>query len=107
VHLKGLVRPQGCWFTEECIESNPSGLPQVYVLPSGYRPAEQELQGTLIYNGKFDETLSARVDIAPNGRVIPIAMIGIQDDGSDNSGSGVQNGIGWLSLDGITFRAAN
>jgi len=56
----------------------------VFTLPAGYRPARRELHVACTYNN-----VSGRVDILTNGQVLPWA-------GSNK----------WISLDGITFRAA-
>jgi len=56
----------------------------IFTLPAGYRPARRELHVACTYNNT-----SGRVDVLTNGQVLPWA-------GSNK----------WISLDGITFRAA-
>lgn len=56
----------------------------IFTLPDGYRPARREL----LCAGTYPEA-HGRVDVETNGRVIPYS---------------VNNG--WVSLDGLTFRAA-
>jgi hypothetical protein len=56
----------------------------IFTLPAGYRPARRELQVACTYPNH-----SGRVDILANGQVLPYA--------GDKR---------WISLDGITFRAA-
>jgi hypothetical protein len=74
VHLKGLVK------------GGSGGInATIFVLPEGYRPAARELRVAIMH----DEN-TARVDIMPNGRVVPYKAHST-----------------WTSLDGITFRAAN
>jgi hypothetical protein len=57
----------------------------IFTLPAGYRPARRELHVACT-----SPNHSGRVDIRTNGQVVPVA-------GSNN----------WISLDGITFRAAS
>lgn len=85
VHLKGLVAIDGCdansgW----CIGSNTFAPTEIFVLPTGYRPAKREVQVTI------SENKLGRATITPDGRVIP-------EVGSTS----------FFSLDGITFRAGN
>ncbi|MEZ4362936.1 MAG: hypothetical protein R3B48_22280 [Kofleriaceae bacterium] len=60
------------------------GEKPVFTLPAGYRPAGQELHGVC------SNTAIGRVDIASDGRVFVVAGNNL-----------------WLSLDGISFRAAS
>lgn len=59
----------------------------VFTLPEGYRPFRRELQATVSNNGRA--YLVGRVDILQDGEVLVVA-------GHSK----------WLSLDGLTFRAA-
>ena len=56
----------------------------IFTLPAGYRPQRRELHVACTWSNA-----SGRVDILTNGQVLPVA-------GSNK----------WISLDGITFRAA-
>ncbi len=60
------------------------GNKTIFVLPAGYRPAKRELHVVCT-----NANVSGRTDIITDGRVVPVA-----------------GNAGWLSLDGITFRAA-
>lgn len=65
------------------IKNGSTGQP-IFTLPAGYRPAQQELHAACTNSNTI-----GRIDIRANGEVIM------------ESGSNV-----WISLDGITFRAA-
>jgi hypothetical protein len=81
VHLRGVVR---C--SAEPGTCQPGGFAEViFTLPNGYRPPARELQSTLSDGAAF------RVDIDAAGAVRLGAAV---------------NPDGWVSLDGITFRAA-
>lgn len=84
VHLKGIA---DCQFTAECAPA-PSHEGIIFILPAGSRPAAQEAFSVLssVAPGV------ARVDVTAGG-VVVLRSPGIPDDG-------------WVSLDGITFRAA-
>jgi hypothetical protein len=56
----------------------------IFILPAGYRPAARELRVICT-----NPNVGARADISTDGRVIPCT-----------------GNAGWISLDGITFRAA-
>ncbi|MEZ4429523.1 MAG: hypothetical protein R3A51_17760 [Nannocystaceae bacterium] len=71
VHLRGLVRSGAVGWEAT-----------IFWLPEGYRPALRELHTTATNPNQF-----ARVDITPDGRVIPCHA-----------------DPGWVSLDGISFR---
>ena len=60
------------------------GNKTIFVLPVGYRPQKRELHVVCT-----NPNVSGRADITTDGRVVPLA-----------------GNAGWLSLDGITFRAA-
>jgi hypothetical protein len=84
VHLKGYVTAPNCGALQNnCMGLNASVLPQIYILPVGYRPAKEEVQATISDSGL------SRLDITPDGRVIPVL-------GRSSN----------FSLDGITARAA-
>jgi len=76
VHLKGLVKGGNP-------NSSSSKLSTIFQLPAGYRPLTRELMLVITNNYQV-----ARVDIYSNGNVIA------------NRYSN-----GWLSLDGVSFRA--
>lgn len=80
VHLKGLA-------TQFCGGNSNGAGSVVFVLPPGYRPAETEVQVTVANNAVN------RINVKANGEVKPELAVG-QDTGV------------WISLDGITFRAA-
>ena len=88
VHLKGLVQFKpvpDC----NCVLSDENPLPwEVFQLPDGFRPAAREIHTTL-----QQERLS-RIDIRADGTVV-LELLGTP------MGKGE-----WLSLDGISFRAA-
>lgn len=79
VHLRGLVSP---W----CAGRNGAGE-VIFTLPAGYRPAEIEVQATISNNA------INRINVRPNGEVVPELAIG-------------PGSLTWISLDGISFRAA-
>jgi hypothetical protein len=88
VHLRGMVKSA----------ANPSAGP-IFYLPPGYRPAGRELHATLSNNE------SARIDIFPaNGAVQFVAFSPTRDQ----QGNIVPDTVAgrWVSLDGISFRAA-
>jgi hypothetical protein len=85
VHLKGLVRAD--LGTDEGCDSYISAR-RVFALPSGYRPAAQELHA-VIANSQMH-----RIDVKANGDVVLATS------------SAVTAAQTWLSLDGIAFRAA-
>jgi hypothetical protein len=78
VHLRGLVR-------------SGTNNSTIFTLPFGYRPVNRELHAAATYGkiNNVDSSTFARVDILADGQVVVV------------TGSS-----GWLSLDGITFRAA-
>jgi hypothetical protein len=83
VHLKGMARmvevPDNgvCWQDQV-----------IFVLPEGYRPQHTALLSTLAGGAP------ARVDVKPDGRVVV------------GSPATEQTAKDWVSLDGLTFRAA-
>ena len=83
VHLKGLGK---CFNANDCVGGGIGRAHTIFVLPSGYRPAKREVQATLSNAGSF------RVNIESGGEVRIEELITFQ--------------TGWVSLDGITFRAA-
>ena len=90
VHVKGLV------VADDWIDTiRPCGTQQddytIFELPAGYRPAALELQATI----SADEV--GRVDITPSGEVRA---------NGNNANSVFERALGYLSLDGITFKAA-
>jgi hypothetical protein len=80
VHLKGLV-------TEYCGGGNDASV-SMFTLPTGYRPERNEVLSTIANNAVN------RINVLPDGQVK------MEIDIADNTGS-------WISLDGLTFRAAN
>lgn len=80
VHLKGLIACAGSY----C----PSAI-WIFNLPEGYRPARSEVHLVLSHDGQ--KALPARINIDPSGFVSRSPELG---------------GTDWLSLDGISFRAA-
>ena len=85
VHLKGMIYDQ-------CPLGTGSGNSGVYmfILPAGYRPAVTEVQVTIATGNTLN-----RVNISPTGEVS--ADIDLPKGfGND----------GWISLDGVSFRAA-
>lgn len=90
VHLKGLVKLSDESTTGIC-SANATVL-TVFQLPEGYRPATREVHATI-----SNEQLG-RVNVdAADGRV----------SAGTATPNSVTNAKAWLSLDGITFRAAN
>ena len=90
VRLKGMVEAHDDFFAgeEDCSWFNDFGELTVFTLPPGYRPAAREVHTTLAKNALM------RVDVLPDGRVRVehnMGTVAVED---------------WLSLDGITFRAA-
>ena len=89
VHLKGVVKcppASGTSFgSRPCEKADPSNV--IFVLPTGYRPAETSVFAS-VSNNAF-----GRVTVDANGKVI--AEVGDVYT-LDNDG--------WISLDGITFR---
>jgi hypothetical protein len=79
VHLKGMVSGGTIGLESDCF---------IFTLPAGYRPAQQELHVVLTSDGAAGQA-AGRADIDMKGNVIPV--------------SGNKT---WISLDGITFRAA-
>ena len=90
VHLDGVVysfnnAPGGNGAIQnQCENSNGAPLPNIFVLPAGYRPAAREIFSVDSGNAP------GRVDVLADGEVICVY------------GSGDQ----YVSLDGITFRAS-
>lgn len=83
VHLKGKVRCVG----NQCTQSS-----LIFMLPPGYRPAERNVFVTLSdADGAGNGATPARVNVDPDGWVDRTSQLGK---------------TGWLTLDGITFRAA-
>lgn len=80
VHLRGLVA---------CTGTACTGATLIFGLPEGYRPVRSELHLAASHDG--EKVIPSRVDIGPNGLVIRSDEVG---------------GSSWLSLDGISFRAA-
>lgn len=80
VHLRGLIK-SGAF-------SSPNGDKPLFTLPGGYRPASQELHAVTSNGSNNTNPKLGRVDIMPDGKVFVV--------GGNN---------GWLSLDGISFRA--
>ncbi|TRU87598.1 MAG: hypothetical protein EWV76_06650 [Microcystis novacekii Mn_MB_F_20050700_S1] len=75
VHLRGLVK-------------NGTNNTTIFTLPVGYRPSNRELQTIQTYDQKSSMYVTGRVDILAEG---PVTVVSGRD--------------GWVSLDGITFRA--
>jgi hypothetical protein len=90
VHLKGLIKPD----CTQSLHATCTAGALIFTLPLGYRPAAQEVNiaATAILGAQYLET--GRVDVATDGSVLAFNY--------DNASSDT-----WLSLDGITFRAAN
>ena len=79
VHTKGLV-------TEYCTGGNDASV-SMFTLPEDYRPESHEVLSTIANNAVN------RINILPDGQVK------MEIDIADNTGS-------WVSLDGLSFRAA-
>jgi hypothetical protein len=75
---------QGMVHLRGLIKNGPAGEnATLFTLPAGYRPAARQLHATLT-----NDNVAGRIDITADGRVIPWV-----------------SNPGWLSLDGISFRA--
>jgi hypothetical protein len=87
VHLRGLVKS--------------GGNTKIFDLPDGYKPALRELHIVCTYNtaGNYD---FGRLDITQAGEVT-VVMLAIN---YVTMNANVVGFVTWLSLDGITFRAA-
>ena len=84
VHLKGLVQCSVAGFSCD------TGLSAtIFVLPEGYRPGAQGLFPSVSYDGNTHTV--ARIDVATDGRVIPVQGIPAT----------------FMTLDGITFQATH
>lgn len=82
VVLEGLLdKAGGNWVANEVI----------LTLPAGYRPPSNRVFAPPVSPAAANG--SQRIDITPDGNVVLIV-------------GGATNPVGWLSLDGITFRAA-
>lgn len=91
VHLKGLVVSQ-CY---PC--TNGFDLEIIFTLPPGYRPAAREVQATVAHSDQGGSPPASlhRINVETNGNVRADMDIGPELFQGD-----------WISLDGITFRAA-
>jgi hypothetical protein len=64
----------------------------VFVLPSGYRPAERSLFASTSYSSDYDPAeIPARVDVRPDGAVVVVAG----------------HPTAWITLEGVTFQATH
>jgi hypothetical protein len=88
VHLKGLIK-DGWTFDDGNDISGVTSCGQIFQLPAGYRPAVREVYATITYDSSGIRT--ARVNIDGDG------LVWAAEDANR----------AWLSLDGISFRAAN
>ncbi len=86
VHLRGLVRVVPILPGNECVWAFSDERRSVFTLPAGYRPPAREAHATVAMNE------AARVDVTPAG-LLPVEP-------------GMGDPTDWISLDGITFRAA-
>jgi hypothetical protein len=83
VHLKGKVK---------CVGNTCAQASLIFQLPAGYRPADRNVFVTLSdADGAGNGATPARVNVDPDGWVNRTSQLGK---------------TGWLTLDGITFRAA-
>ena len=82
VHIKGLVK-----------ERSDTSCKEVFTLPPGYRPLQQEVHPGVSYDAKADGGNGAyaitRIDVTPAGAVIA-----------------QRAAPSWVSLDGVAFRCA-
>jgi len=85
VHLKGVV---DCYEEFQTASCDPGLDRVIFVLPPGFRPAERAPFPSL--SGQYPGNTAARIDVDVDGRVIDIAG----------------DPTVWITLDGITFRAA-
>lgn len=85
VHLKGFVKNGAFSWTGSSFRQDVT----IFTLPIGFRPLEQETHVVATHGGGNTPDALVTVDILTNGRVVP------------NTGNNF-----WLSLNGITFRAA-
>lgn len=93
VHLKGVVR-SGSFY--DCCYNTEDGM--IFLLPQGYWPSEHRVFTTL----SGSNTSVGRIDIGRGG------CYGTQNLPSGTCGAAVQavaGNNGWISLDGISFRA--
>ena len=90
VHLRGLAR---CIWVGEPPYSDDAGFTRgtLFTLPPGYRPSLREIRPTFIDSA----VPNARIDILPTGDVVIASHLGNGQHGKD-----------FVSLDGISFRAA-
>ena len=88
VHLEGLVKEAG----------GQASAPRVFILPTGYRPAERRL--FIVFGKSSAEAREGpgRVDVTSAGDVVVVTR---PDSDPDAAGR-----VSYLSLDGISFRAA-
>ena len=96
VHLKGLLT-----------NSSEAGGKVIFQLPQGYRPAAQELRIIPTNNPKTDKIKSendfGRLDVTKAGNVVPTTVsIGYWMTNRKE----IKSYTLWVSLDGISFRAA-
>ncbi len=87
VHLKGIVDADDGTGSSCDFDFSTDRL--IYTLPEGYRPAKRSVH-VVLTNSQL-----GRVDVDPNGNV----LVGFPTTEA--------NAREWVSLDGITFRAAN
>ncbi len=85
----------------------------IFQLPDGYRPAAQELRIIQTKRPEIKdvegESDFGRLDIGKEGDVIPstpASALKISIGSAGKAGEGVQLFTYWVSLDGISFRAA-
>jgi hypothetical protein len=93
VHLKGLVVPPD--------ESNPQTTPQrrsIFRLPAAYQPQSTRVFPSVGQSTFGQEVAQGRVDVQSNGYVV------MEKDCVTSSAGPCSADIGYLTLDGITFR---
>lgn len=83
VHLRGVVKLNFTCLMSTCQNADEN---QIFTLPPGYRPEHKEVQPAVL------NASASRMHVHPDGRVVPGVGVANQDE---------------LSLDGISFRAAN
>jgi hypothetical protein len=76
VHIKGLVK-----------ERSDTTCKEIFVLPPGYRPLQQEVHPAVSYDSSAGAYVLTRIDVMPTGEVVAKSA-----------------GPSWVSLDGIAFR---
>jgi hypothetical protein len=91
VHLKGLVAPPNELATQNARRAT------IFRLPTGYRPQSARVFPSVGRNHDGQEVAQARVDVQSDGQVV------LEEDCETSSG-GCSADVGYLTLDGITFR---